>query len=126
MVISFIMSVASLMMKHTHTHDIVPIRDSVETIMEFKPDEIVTLLKGLSNPERIKILKILTTNPDGKYAQELLAETHLSEGSLHYHIRWLLKSQMIAQELTRGKYITTRLGVVAVSLIGILVHSIKV
>jgi len=101
------------------------IGDSVEKIMKFEPDEIATLLKGLSSPERIYILKILTRDSDGKYAQELLEETQLSEGSLHYHLGWLLKSQMITQELTRGKYRSTPLGVLAVSLIGILVYSTK-
>lgn len=102
------------------------IGDSIEKIMEFEPDEIVTLLKGLGNPERIKILKILSRDLNGRYVQELMEETQLSEGNLHYHIRWLSKSQLIIQELARGKYKATQLGVAAVSLIGILVYSIKV
>jgi DNA-binding transcriptional ArsR family regulator len=43
-----------------------PIGDSIEKIMEFEPDETATLLEGLSNPERLKILRILTPNPDGR------------------------------------------------------------
>jgi DNA-binding transcriptional ArsR family regulator len=101
------------------------IGDSRDKVMDFEPSEITTLLKGLSNPERIGIMKILAES-DGKYAQELLEETQLSEGSLHYHLGWLSKSQMVTQEITRGKYKITQLGVIAVSLIGILAYSTTV
>jgi len=99
--------------------------DSKEKIVNFKSEQVSTLLKGLDNIERIKILKILMLEQDGKYAQELLKQTELSDGSLHYHLRWLLKSQMIMQELGRGKYKITHLGVMTVSLIGLLTYSMK-
>jgi len=66
------------------------------------------ILKGLSHPIRVLLLKLISSN--GKYFAELLELTRLSPATLNFHINALKTAGLVRQDIERGKYEITDLG----------------
>ncbi|MEM1578837.1 MAG: winged helix-turn-helix domain-containing protein [Archaeoglobaceae archaeon] len=71
-------------------------------------EEIAEKLSSISNPIRIRILKVLAMGK--KSYAELERITSIRGGHLHFHLKILIKSGYVTQETPQGKYMLTNEG----------------
>ena len=69
------------------------------------------MVSALSDPRRIKLLKLLEDGP--AYQGDLSDKTGVKGGTFKHHMDSLLSSKYVYQEATRGRYLITQLGVEA-------------
>jgi len=105
------------------------IREQIDTVSEglkervvlvdtLDPLEIENDLKILASKERLYILKLLFR--EGKYFTELEEHTGLNPSPLTFHLSKLIEGGFVSQEKTRGRYLITTKGRVALMLLGYL------
>lgn len=63
--------------------------------------ELVSRLKAVSDPTRLKILRILAKEP--KYLQELSRELSLTPATVSHHLGVLLEEELVTMQLPAGK-----------------------
>lgn len=63
--------------------------------------ELVSRLKAISDPTRLKILRILAKEP--KYLQELSRELSLTPATVSHHLGVLLEEELVTVQLPAGK-----------------------
>lgn len=86
--------------------------------IEFDPEKASNLLKPLANPERLKILQGLYH--EGKYFTDLVEITGLEHSPLRFHLSSLMEAAYAEQERSRGRYLITVYGKIALRLVGFL------
>ncbi|MBU7043528.1 MAG: hypothetical protein HXS47_08030 [Theionarchaea archaeon] len=86
--------------------------------IEFDPEKASSLLKPLANAERLKILKGLYH--EGKYFTDLVEITGLEHSPLRFHLSSLMEAAYAEQERSRGRYLITVYGKIALRLVGFL------
>lgn len=94
------------------------LRERVILVDTLDPFEIENDLKILASKERLHILKLLFR--EGKYFTELEEYTGLNPSPLTFHLSKLMDASFISQEKTRGRYLITTKGRVALMLLGYL------
>ncbi|MCE7737013.1 MAG: winged helix-turn-helix transcriptional regulator [Candidatus Heimdallarchaeota archaeon] len=81
------------------------------------------MTSALSDPRRIKLLKLLEDGP--AYQGDLSDKTGVKGGTFKHHMDSLLSSKYVYQEATRGRYLITQLGVEALKLAEMLYRRYK-
>lgn len=94
------------------------LRERVILVDMLDPLEIENDLKILASKERLYILKLLFR--EGKYFTELEEHTGLNPSPLTFHLSKLIENGFIFQEKTRGRYLITTKGRIALMLLGYL------
>ena len=94
------------------------LRERVILVDALDPLDIENDLKILASKERLYILKLLFR--EGKYFTELEEYTGLNPSPLTFHLSKLMEAGFISQEKTRGRYLITTKGRVALMLLGYL------
>jgi len=74
-------------------------------------ENVAYSIEALSNPDRLKILLFLLKKP--RYFSELEDLLEMGPSSLRHHLSKLLSFGLIRQERSRGKYLITKRGVLA-------------
>ncbi len=85
-----------------------------DLITALNPSEVAETLSVLSNPDRLKILKLLYERD--RYFGELEEILGIGPSSLRHHLSRLINAGLIKQERSRGKYTITKRGVAALIL----------
>jgi DNA-binding transcriptional ArsR family regulator len=86
--------------------------------IEFDPEKASNILKPLANAERLKILQGLYS--EGKYFTDLVEITGLEHSPLRFHLSSLMDAAYAEQERSRGRYLITVYGKIALRLVGFL------
>jgi DNA-binding transcriptional ArsR family regulator len=86
--------------------------------IEFDPEKASNILKPLANAERLKILQGLYH--EGKYFTDLVEITGLEHSPLRFHLSSLMEAGYAEQERSRGRYLITVHGKIALRLVGFL------
>ena len=94
------------------------LKERVVLVDTLDPLEIENDLKILASKERLYILKLLFR--EGKYFTELEEHTGLNPSPLTFHLSKLIEGGFVSQEKTRGRYLITTKGRVALMLLGYL------
>ncbi|MHA2100315.1 MAG: winged helix-turn-helix domain-containing protein [Candidatus Kariarchaeaceae archaeon] len=81
------------------------------------------MVSALSDPRRIKLLKLLENGPS--YQGDLSEQTGVKGGTFKHHMDSLLDAKYVYQEATRGRYLITQLGVEALKLAEMLYRRYK-
>ncbi len=77
--------------------------------------EVAGILEALANEHRLRIMDSLTSG--GKYASDLEKEfSSISPSTLSSHLKTLEEAGLIAQEATRGRYLITLPGRIALKM----------
>ncbi|MBU7031621.1 MAG: winged helix-turn-helix transcriptional regulator [Theionarchaea archaeon] len=86
--------------------------------IEFDPEKASNILKPLANAERLKLLQGLYE--EGKYFTDLVEITGLEHSPLRFHLSSLMEAGYAEQERSRGRYLITVYGKIALRLVGFL------
>ncbi len=85
---------------------------------DFDPDKASEMLKPLANSERLKILQALYS--EGKYFTDMIDLTGLEHSPLRFHLSSLIDAGYAEQERSRGRYLITVYGKIALRMVGFL------
>lgn len=85
---------------------------------DFDPDKASEMLKPLANSERLKILQALYG--EAKYFTDMIDLTGLEHSPLRFHLSSLIDAGYAEQERSRGRYLITVYGKIALRLVGFL------
>jgi len=83
------------------------------SVDEIDEEEMARILSPLSNPTRIKIMKLLAKG--SKSYVELERAVGIRGGHLQFHLRSLMEAGYVIQERVRKKYAITQLGLTLLS-----------
>ncbi|MHA1594270.1 MAG: ArsR/SmtB family transcription factor [Candidatus Baldrarchaeia archaeon] len=89
-----------------------------KVIESMDPEVVEKDLKALASRERLEILKLLANG--GLYFGELMELTGLNPSPLSFHLSKLAEAGFIKQERSRGRYIITSKGMIALALLAFL------
>ena len=79
-------------------------RGNMEQFVLESLDEIITLLKTIDHPQRLRILALMTDKP--QTFKELMEQTRLQKSALGNHLN-ILSSENLIQKIDRGLYRVT-------------------
>ncbi|CAB50046.1 Predicted transcriptional regulator [Pyrococcus abyssi GE5] len=91
------------------------LRKKLETLPELDEEKAAKILKALANPDRIRIMKMLSERPMG--FKEIKDELGVESPTVSHHLKLLLKTRMIRK---REKYEITNDGLLFLRILEIM------
>jgi Predicted transcriptional regulator len=93
-----------------------------EIILDLPESKAVQIIKSLANEDRIKILKLVYSNP--KSFTELKDKLGLESSSLSYNLKYLINTGLIRHNLRTSSYEITQRGITLLKILALIYEAL--